>query len=119
MIDDRGDGGLSGMLESLIYESNNNEHNNGIIEEKKSELDQQKFDTKEETDDPYFIFQDSHQNDESLDLINGIATISSNNPSIRSYQMIEEQRPGLTENSNQGIVKMSMTEVTTDKTKKQ
>ena len=116
MINER-DGGLLDYYESFNLDNNNNEDNNGIIDEKKIEIEQQKIDTREESDDPFFAFQNSHQNDESLDLINGIATISSNNPSIRSYQMSEEQRPELTENSNQGSIRMSMTEVTSDKTK--
>ena len=113
-----GEGGFLDYYESFYLDNNNNEDNNGIIDEKKAEIEQQKNDTREETDDPYLAFQNSHQNDDSLDLINGIATISSNNPSIRSYQMSEEQRPVLTDNSNQGSIKMSMTEVTSVKTKK-
>ena len=112
------DGGLADYYESINYENYNKEDNNGIFDEQNIAQGHQIFDTREETEDPYFAFQNSHQNDESLDLINGIATISSNNPSIRSYQMSEDQRPELTENSNHGIVKMSVTEVTKDKTKK-
>ena len=111
-------GGFEDYYESFNYENFNNEDNNGINDEQIIEQSHQIIDNRDENEDPYFVFQNSHQNDESLDLINGIATISSNNPSIRSYQMSEEQRPELTANSNQGTAKMSVTEVTKDKTKK-
>ena len=116
MIKERDGGGLYDYCESFNYENFNNEDNNRFIDERRIEQDHQIIDTRDEIED--FAFQNSHQNDESLDLINGIATISSNNPSIRSYQMSEQQRPELTENSNQGTIKMSITEVTKDKTKK-
>ena len=117
MINER-DGGFFDDFESFNNENNNNEDNKEIIDEKQNEQNQ-KFDKKEETEDPFSAFQEYHRNDESLDLINGIASISSNNPSIRSHHMSEVQRPGLTENSNHGTIKMSMTEVTSYKTKKQ
>ena len=113
------DRGLIGLIESINFENNNNQDNNGNVDEKKIGQDLQRLDTKDETDDPYLSFQDNHQNDESLDLINGIADISSNNPSIKSYQKSEVARPGLTGNSNLGTIKRNMTEVTTDKTKNQ
>ena len=113
---DERDGGFHDYYESFDSEIYNNEDNNRVIDERRFEQDHQIIDTRDEIED--FAFQNSHQNDESLDLINGIATISSNNPSIRSYQMSEHQRPELTENSNQGTIKMSVTEVTKDKTKK-
>ena len=40
------------------------------------------------------------------------SNISSNNPSNRSYQISDDQRLSLTENSSHGVSKMSMTEVT-------
>ncbi len=112
MINDKEEG-LSGYIESFNYEDNNNQDNNG-----NGNVDQQNTDNRDENDDPYFELQNNHENEETLDLIRGISNISSNNPSIQSYQMSEVQRPGLTENSNHGTVRMSITEVTRDKTKK-
>ena len=120
MFNDK-DEGLSNIIESYVNNNDNdndidndidnNLDNNGNVDERITEIDQ-RIDARDENEDQFSALQNTYPNDERLEFINGISNISSNNPSNRSYQISDDQRLSLTENSSHGVSKMSMTEVT-------